>query len=216
MTQLDTQSLTYVVREPKVPSAHPPVLFLLHGLGSNETDLLSLATQFPPRYLVVCVRAPRDLGGGRYAWYRVDFSTGKPVYDFADVEESVALLGVLMSEVREKYATSDDVYVGGFSQGGIMSYMLGLTHPERVKVIIVMSGRLLEEVKSLVANEEERQHLRVFISHGVDDATLPIEYGREGASYLRSLHMNPAYTEYPGGHSISDAMLTDLIRWLNE
>ncbi len=185
----------YVVREPKIASEHPPVIFLLHGLGSNETDLFSIAAQLPDRYLVICVRAPRDLGGNRYAWYRVDFSTGKPVYDFSEAEESVTLLGALMREVHEKYAVSDEVYVGGFSQGGIMSYVLGLTEPELMKGIVVMSGRLLDEVKSYVASQERREHLRVFISHGIQDTTLPIEYGREGAAYLRSLHLNPTYME---------------------
>lgn len=209
-------TLTYLVREPVIPSEHPPVIFLLHGLGSNETDLYSLAGQLPEKYLVICVRAPRDLGGNRYAWYRVDFSTGKPVYDWKGVEESVALLVELMSEVREKYAVSDEVYVGGFSQGGIMSYVIGLTRPDLVRGIIVMSGRLLEEVRSAVTSGDELQRLRVFISHGTEDTTLSVGYAREGASYVQSLGINPAYKEYPAGHSIESEMWTDVIRWLDE
>ncbi len=45
--------LHYLVREPKVKSEHPPLLILLHGIGSNEQDLFSFANKLPGKYLVI-------------------------------------------------------------------------------------------------------------------------------------------------------------------
>jgi phospholipase/carboxylesterase len=210
-------TLQYLVREPKIQSEHPPVIFLLHGLGSNEEDLFSFAGQLPEKYLVISARAPISLGGDRYAWYQVDFSTGKPVFNHQQEEESRSQLIEFISEIREKYSVnSDEVYLGGFSQGAIMSYSIGLTRPDLVTGIIIMSGRFLDEMKPASTNGDKLQRLRVFISHGIDDATLGIQYARQSVAYLQSLHIDPTYKEYQAGHSISSEMLTDVVRWLKE
>ena len=211
----DTTTLHYLVREPKIKTAHPPVLILLHGVGSNEEDLFSFANQLPEKYLVVSARAPISLGGNSYAWYQVDFSTGKPVFNFQQEEESRAILIKFISQIKEKYSVdSNEIYLCGFSQGAIMSYSIGLTRPDLVKGIAVMSGRLLEEIKPLIATKEKLQSLKVFISHGTNDNTLQINYARQSVAYLKSLNINPTYKEYQEGHGINNAMLTDLINWL--
>jgi hypothetical protein len=50
--------LHYLVREPVVKTAETPVLILLHGVGSNEQDLFSLANRLPDDFLVISARAP--------------------------------------------------------------------------------------------------------------------------------------------------------------
>lgn len=207
--------LHYLVREPLISSDHPPLLFLLHGVGSNEKDLFSFAHQLPDEYLVISVQAPIYLGGQGYAWYQVDFSTGKPVFNFQQAQESKVKLLQFITEIQTKYALhKSDVYVCGFSQGAIMSYTLGLTQPQLVTGIAVMSGRLLEEIKPMIASDEKLQHLKVFMAHGVNDTVLSVEYARQGLAYLESLHIHPTYKEYPVGHTINSEMLTDLIHWL--
>ena len=78
--------LHYLMRGPKVASAKPPLLLLLHGVGSNEADLFSFADQLPDEYLVVSARAPITLGPESYAWYQVDFSTGTPIFNAQQAE----------------------------------------------------------------------------------------------------------------------------------
>ncbi len=55
-------SLTHLVRPPTQPSEAPPLLLLLHGVGSNERDLFALAPQLDERFLVLSVRAPNPRG----------------------------------------------------------------------------------------------------------------------------------------------------------
>ena len=78
----DSMVLKYLIREPKIKSKNTPAILLLHGVGSNEHDLFSFANQLPDRYLVISARAPISLGSNSFAWYQVNFSTGKPIYNF--------------------------------------------------------------------------------------------------------------------------------------
>jgi phospholipase/carboxylesterase len=210
-----TSVLHYLVREPKIKSAHPPVIILLHGVGSNEEDLFSFANHLPEKYLVISARAPISLGGNSYAWYHLDFSTGKPVYNFKEEETSRATLIKFISQVKEKYsADPNEIYLCGFSQGAIMSYSIALTRPDLVKGIAVMSGRLLEEIKPFITAKDKLQKLKVFISHGVKDNVLPVQNAREAAVFLKTLNINFSYKEYPEEHTIRNEMFTDLLKWL--
>ena len=114
--------------------------------------------------------------------------------------------------MKEKY-NLDEVYLGGFSQGAIMSYSIGLLYPNEVAGVVAFSGRLLEEIKPLVKKDAYLQKLNVFVAHGVQDNTLPIHYARQAKDYIESLGIAVSYHEYPIGHQISSDVLQDLNDW---
>ncbi len=207
--------LSYIRHSPKTASAKSPVLILLHGVGSNEEDLFSLADQLPDNLMVLSVRAPYALGQDSYSWYPVDFSTGKPVYDAAVAEKSRLQLVQFLEEIkRTEPVDPKQVYLGGFSQGGIMSYSVGLTRPELLKGIVVLSGRLMDEVKTRTAPKEKLKLLRMFISHGKQDPIIAVVQARNAHSFVLSLGLKPFFREYPAVHTITQDMITDLVNWL--
>lgn len=206
-------ALPYLVKAPQAKEANKKALILLHGVGSNEADLFSLASQLPPDFYVVSPRGPFTLGAGRYAWYGVDFSTGGPVYNAEQEAFSRDLLRTFIRQVKSTYGV-EDVYLGGFSQGAIMSYSIGLTHPAEVQGIIALSGRILEELKPLVKKEEYLRELSVFVAHGLQDNTLSIHYAKQAKAYLETLGVSLSYHEYPIGHQITGEVLQDLNNWL--
>ncbi len=206
--------LHYLVREPVVKTSQTPVLILLHGLGSNEQDLFSLANWLPDDFLIISARAPIRLGENSFAWYQVDFSTGKPVFNIEQEKSSREVLTKFIGQIKEKYAVSGKIYLGGFSQGAIMSYSIGLTRPDLVNGIAVMSGRLLEEIKPAIASSDKLKTLKVFISHGTNDQVLGIQYARTSLAHLKTLSIEPTYKEYQEAHTINKDMLIDLVNWL--
>lgn len=207
-------SLFYLVKHPKVENNKTPLLILLHGVGSNETDLFSLANQLPEKYLVVSARAPINLGKDSYGWYHIDFSNGKPLYNNNEAETSRQTIIKFIEELKKKFTFNhQEIYLCGFSQGGIMAYSVGLTRPDLVKGIAVMSGRLLDETKPLI-NKEKAKTLKIHISHGTQDPVLGIQYARDANAYLKTLGLSPEYHEYKDVHTINSQMLFDLITWL--
>lgn len=207
-------SLYYLVKHPKIENEKTPLVILLHGVGSNEADLFSFANQLPEKYLVVSARAPYTLGQASYGWYQIDFSSGKPVYDPKQAENSRQIILKFIDELKSKFKFDhQQIYLVGFSQGAIMCYAVGLTNPDIIKGVGIMSGRLLDETKPLIKKEKVKS-LKVFISHGIEDPVLGVHYAREAYQYLNEQGLKPVYKEYKAAHTINENMLSDLITWL--
>ncbi len=210
-TDLQTDlSLKYLVR--LSPSATPsPVIILLHGYGSNEQDLFELRKYFPSKYLVISARAPYPAGQG-YQW----FDLGKGDSNNPEVENSRKLILKFISEITHKYtANKNQVYLIGFSQGAMMCYEAGLTSPETIKGIGVLSGRLFPTLQEKLIVTPALKNLKIFISHGTADNRIPFTEGKSSSENLIKLGLKPEFHEYNGmGHSINDQVMTDLGGWL--
>lgn len=213
--------LQYLVRDPKIPIQNPPLLLLLHGVGSNERDLFALADVLPESFLVISVRGPLTLGRDRFGWYEISFNNGIPKIDLSQQEKSHQLLLQFLAHLHEEFSFDEtNVWIGGFSQGAVMSYSVGLEHPEEIKGILALSGRLLEETKQKVnANRNSKdlaKQQKIYISHGTGDNVIPVTAARSAKEYLESTGLNPHYEEYTDGHTINQAMLNDLVDWLEK
>ncbi|MES2779014.1 MAG: dienelactone hydrolase family protein [Bacteroidota bacterium] len=211
--QMEAAGLLYVVNKPRVQSIKPSLLIMLHGYGSNEQDLMGLAGYLPPQFLVVSARAPITLSAGSYAWFRLDLSTGKPVYDSEEAERARQQLFLFMDEVKKKYDASE-VLLLGFSQGAIMSYSVALTQPQKVKGIVALSGRVLTDIDPHLASAAQLQKLNIFIGHGTKDEVLPFYNGEAAYLKCKNLGAQVTFKEYPVGHEISGPELTHIQKWL--
>jgi phospholipase/carboxylesterase len=214
---MKTLSLVHLVRQPKNEAGTPPLLMLLHGIGSNEHDLYGLAPFLDERFLIISVRAPNTLGPGSYAWFEVDFTAQGPVINPEQAEISRETLITFLNEAVTTYgADPEQVYLMGFSQGAIMSASVALTQPELVAGVVMMSGRILPEIQPLIAPKEELAGLPFIVVHGTADTVLPITYGRASRELLSSLPVELTYHEYPMGHEVSQESLNDVTTWLSE
>src|SRR5581483_7299695 len=81
--------LVYVVNKPLKKTAHPPVLIMLHGFGSNEQDIIAMAKSFDERLLTFSVRAPFQVPNSGFCWFRLDFLPNKKfTYDYNQAIQS--------------------------------------------------------------------------------------------------------------------------------
>jgi phospholipase/carboxylesterase len=216
--QAQTQKtmLEYKTRAPKTDIKKPPLLILLHGVGSNEDDLYQLADHLDGEYLIIFPRGSYTQSPGHYMWYDVDFSTGKPVINAERAEASRVTLLNFIDQLKEKHTFDENkVIVGGFSQGGIMSYSLGLTDPGKVQGFISLSGRMLEEIKPKV-KADKLASAKALIIHGKADNVLPVNYARQAKAYLESHSVKPTYHEINLGHAINDETIQLMNKWLRD
>ncbi|MEI8279944.1 MAG: dienelactone hydrolase family protein, partial [Bacteroidota bacterium] len=212
----DSTGLFYIVHKPEVKSEHPAVLILLHGYGGTEQNLYNMAVTYLPKdLLIVSARGPITLSEGSYAWCHVSVVKGERIMNADEAEESRKLISNMINEVNAKYHTDTQrVYLLGFSQGSRMSYAVGLTEPEKIKGVAILSGSLSEEVKPMVATEKKLKHTSWFISHGTYDDVISLEKAQKSRDFLIQKGIRPEYHEYPMGHEIQPKVIEDLKNWI--
>lgn len=209
--------LKYLIKQPKVESSKTPVFIFFHGYGSNERDLFTLADYVPESFMVISARSPYTLDHSSYSFYDIDYSSGTKIVNLQQAEKSRIIIKKFIDQVIEKYnVDSQQVHIGGFSQGAIMSIAVALTFPGTIKSITAFSSSLLGTVTSQVKPNESLKNLQVFMSHGIDDNVIDIRLAREARDYLLSFGIKPEYHEFNGGHEIPEKIIKEFSIWINK
>ncbi len=205
--------LQYLVREPENITSETPVLFMIHGYGSNEEDLFSFVPTLPENWLVVSFRAPLQSQFEGYSWYDIDFMDKDKFVDVPQATEALNAILNSIKDVRERYQIVEGpTHLCGFSQGGILSYSLALTYPQLFSKVAILSSYPEEKLLTNITKEKKKlQNLRFFISHGTDDAVIPFEWARKGADLLYDMSAYFSFREYMSGHGVNQKNYMDLM-----
>jgi phospholipase/carboxylesterase len=195
------------------PAAGRPegALILLHGRGVDERDLFGLLDLLDPRrrLLGLAPGGPLSLAPGGRHWYELPLRPGFPPPD--------TFLPTLERLERFVDATGvpfERTVVGGFSQGAVMSYALGLREGRpRPAAIVALSG-FVPTVEGFEMDLDARGGLPVAIGHGSADPVIPVAFGRDARDRLTAGGLDVTYHESPTGHSIDPRFLGSLPAWL--
>lgn len=208
--------LQYVYVEPRVTAiGKAPVLIMLHGVGSNENDLIGLADAIDPRFAIYSLRAPIVLGPQSFSWFQVNFTSQGPVHDPVGAEKSRVMLKEFIEEIQKNpNLDSKQIFLMGFSQGGIMNLSLALTEPSHVKGVIVIGSRTLQEISAQARKKSYSNTPKVLLLHGLHDNRLPIFHAEASEEVLKSAGYDYQFKKYQAGHEISPEMLRDIQGWL--
>ena len=189
------------------PAAGEPegLLVLFHGRGADENDLFPLLDVLDPerRLLGVTPRGPLSLPPGGAHWYVVR-QVGFP--DPATFLPTVAAAGEWLDGLG---FPPERTVLGGFSQGAVMAYSLGLgAGRPRPAGVIALSG-FVPTVEGFELDLDDAPP--VAIGHGTYDPIIPVEWGRTAAASLP----HAAYREYPLPHAIDPRFAYELAGWVD-
>ncbi|MFT8320866.1 MAG: esterase [Bacillus sp. (in: firmicutes)] len=204
--------MVYELRKPmKIdPTKSYPALFVLHGMGSNEQNMLSLVEGLEDQFFIFSIRGPLSQGVG-YAYFSIQ-GYGKPHREIFD--QSIEKITCFIDYAEQQYPIDhNNLYFLGFSQGSILSMSLGLTLGNRIKGIVALSGYIPAFVKEEY-NGQPLGNLSVFISHGVYDNILPYEWGEAAKEEYQKLGANVLFKSYEEGHTVSLSNQADFMNWL--
>ncbi|SFB00525.1 phospholipase/carboxylesterase [Collimonas sp. OK607] len=220
-------SLHNVVERPDLPLAHrvrspdnltagsAPCLILLHGVGANEANLIEFAQRQDPRLLVILARAPIAFGPGQFGWFNVNFTSTGPVINVAQSEQSRQTLVDFIDGLPSVYDIDPNrVWIAGFSQGGILSASVALTRPDKVAGFGILSGRILPEIAPLIGTNVALRKVHGFVSHGVHDGKLTINFARSAQRLLTEKEVRLTYREYDAVHELNETMQRDFCSWI--
>lgn len=211
-----TFSLKHIKREPLVKtSERPPMLILLHGLGSNEHDLFAFVPHLDPEFLVLSVQAPVSYGFGGYAWFNIDLTSGVPNANIQQVVQARRLITSFIDEAIEAYQPDTSrIMLAGFSQGAIIGYATAFAEPEKVSALVAMSGYILKDIAPQIFSPALK-NLKIMATHGINDQVLPIFLGRSSEAFLKSMQLDHIYKEYLMAHEVNYECFNDIKHWLS-
>lgn len=218
-SQTLSTSFTYSVHLPASKTSKPPVLILLHGYGSNESDLFELAHSLDSRFLTFSLRAPNLTKNGGFCWYDLAFLPNQQFqYNYQQaIESRKQILAFIRQACKAYKADSNQVFVLGFSQGAIMSYELALSAPGKIKGVVALSGRMMEETKNIPTDWSKVEKVKFFIAHGLSDNVIKFEDGEKAHTWLSDKKIKDlTFHHYEMPHSISGRELNDIRAWLTK
>ena len=209
---LDT-SLVHRVQAPQSGKGPYPALVLLHGVGSNEGDMMSLAPFVDPRLWVVAARAPFPRRYGGYSWF--DYEAEGPGLGGPSIEESLVVLGRFLAEAVDRYSLDTErLYLGGFSQGAAMTGAFTLLEPGRIAGAVMASGFLPPDARPSRYRGQDLAGTPIFQAHGTYDNVVPMHFAHQTRDYLATTAADLTYREYPMGHEVTADELSDLAGWI--
>ncbi|TCK66203.1 alpha/beta hydrolase-fold protein [Curtobacterium sp. PhB136] len=194
---------------PEADRAGTPLLVALHGVGSNEQDLLGHAPALPPAWTVASLRAPMPWGGG-FSWYPLG-TPGSPALE--PVDTSVA--GVL-DWIDSVGADHPRIGLLGFSQGGSMALQLLRARPSGFAFAVSLSGFVVPGVTDSRDEAVAAVRPRVFLGHGDLDPVIPGEATARTDAWAAA---NTDVTDrtYEGlPHAVSAAELADVAAFIGD
>jgi phospholipase/carboxylesterase len=189
------------------PAAGAPegALVLLHGRGADEHDLFPLLDALDPerRLHGYTPRAPLELPPGGAHWYVV------PRVGYPDPPSFAEGYGALTEWFDGLPFPAGQIVLGGFSQGAVMSYALGLGRGRpRTRALIALSG-FIPTVDGWEP-DLELPFPPIAIAHGANDPVIPVEFGRRARDVLEGAGAGVWYRESPIEHSIDPQVVVEL------
>lgn len=205
-------SLTLLTRLPAGAAASHPTIICLHGRGSHEGDLISLAPYLDDRLLWISPRAPLDLMGG-YEWYRLE---GIGIPNQPSFDAAMETLDRFIAEAVAAYPVNPQkLFLLGFSQGSMMSYSFALTQPGRVAGVIAQSG-YIPLSSGLKVDEAGVKGKPFIITHGIYDPLIPVQWGRESYDTLKRLGAEAEFHEFPMEHQVGEESIEMIAKWMRK
>lgn len=191
------------------PAAGEPhgLLVLFHGRGADEHDLVPVLDLVDPqrRLLGVCPGAPLALPPGGRHWYVVKRVGFPDPATFLPVFEGVS---AWLDELAEETGIGPErTVLGGFSQGAVMSFALGLGPGRpRPAALVPLSG-FIPAVEGFDVDLAGAPP--VALGHGTYDDVIPVDFAREAVARLRAAGAEVVYRESPYPHAIDPGFLRD-------
>lgn len=201
--------MIHLVREAAAEPAG--TLVLLHGRGADEHDLLPLMSVLDPeqRLRGITLGAPLAFPGGGKAWYAI------PRVGYPDPDTFLATYAELQGFLDDDLGLDwSRTVVGGFSQGGVMAYALGLGAERPQPAGILAMSTFIPTVDGWAPDLASRTGLHVAHAHGTQDPVIGVDFARTARMLLEGAGLPLLYREFPGAHHVDPRLLPELADWL--
>jgi phospholipase/carboxylesterase len=191
-----------------------PLIVLLHGRGDRpRPQYLPLA--LPRSVRVIMPRAPEPFGEDGYSWFTYRANQASSDQLARAIDSAAERVAAAIEVLRARRPTLGAPIVGGFSQGGMISYALAVGHPKLLQIVLPLGGLLPEALWPKRALPKPGQAPKIRAAHGTRDTLVPFARARATATALAERGYDVTLLEEDGvAHAISPRMVEMLNREL--
>lgn len=170
-----------------------PLLFLFHGTGGDENQLIDLGGQLAPKATLVSPRGDvSEYGAARF--FR---RTGEGVYDMEDLARATAkMTGFVKAHASE--AAAGEVYGLGYSNGANILATTLFAQPDLFNGVVLMHP--LIPFEPIINGDLTGK--RVLITAGRRDPICPPEMTSRLEAWLRAKGADVTVEWHDGGHEV--------------
>ncbi|AMO36487.1 alpha/beta hydrolase [Thauera humireducens] len=223
MTIHDTLPDTPALEIETGPNPQVTVIWM-HGLGADGSDFAPIVPELnlpeSPAVRFIFPHAPYrpvTCNGGYVmrAWYDiVSLAPGSREIDEPSLLESRDSIRQLIAREAARGVPSERIVLAGFSQGGAVAYLAGLTHPAPLAGIIALSTYIPSPALLLAEFTAPNGRIPVFAAHGTDDDVVSLELGEQALEVVRGIGVAPEWRTYAMPHSVCLDEIADIGTWL--
>jgi phospholipase/carboxylesterase len=169
-------SLNTIILEPLIKGKAKNAVILCHGYGGDGKDISILASYWRahlPDTIFICPDAPEKCAASPtgFQWFDLIDQTPEQILSKSLVAENK--LNKLIDEVKEKNKLlANQIVIGGFSQGCMISLQTGIKRKDTINSIIGYSGRIIDK-EHLEKNIVSKPN--IILMHGDIDQIVPVD-----------------------------------------
>jgi phospholipase/carboxylesterase len=208
--------MSLVARTRPAAAGNPEgALVLFHGRGADEHDLFPLLDLLDPerRLVGATPRGPLSLPPGGAHWYALGgIGTPEPRTFHSSYAAASDWLDAFVAEQGLGF---DNVVLGGFSQGGVMTYSLGLGAGRPRPAALIALSSFVPTVEGFELDLSPPLPPAA-IGHGTLDDVIRVEWGRRARALLEEAGAEVLYRETPMFHQIDPDFVEAIAAWLDE
>jgi phospholipase/carboxylesterase len=176
-----------------------PLLFLFHGTGGNENDLIGLGQQLMPGAHLIAPRGDVSEGGALRFFKR----TGEGVYDMADLARATSKMSTFVNE-RVDALKPSSVSALGYSNGANILASVLFANPGNIDRAVLMHPLIPFVPQSQPALSGKR----LLITAGRRDPIGPVPLTEKLAAYFTTQGAATSIHWHDGGHELRQDELT--------
>jgi len=209
-----------------IPDNPSSALIIIHGYGGNAHTLSWMTDKLKaslPDTAFYYPTAPDKAPVGDYQWFVVPYM-GEKIADetmyqemMKDALKNVSVIHQLIDDIhKSQNIPYDKIYVSGFSQGGLMAVLTGLTNKHQLTKVVSFSGVPVLFTpdftpKNIVAAPD------ILLIQGDSDSVIPKDSLKMSAETLVSIGNEPYIRVIKGmNHSINSRAGQYLIDFIND
>ena len=218
-----SDTICYIPKDEKIER----VVIMLHGYGADGNDLISMAPFMAEHLSNTVFYAPNapeqmDFMSG-FKWFDIEIDASVAVFSHSDYIEKLMtrgknvlpLINDFIDHICQKHQLKrEQVFLMGFSQGGLLALMSGVLFEPQLSGVIACSAVPLM-LNDVLLPQNVKSKPPVLLTHGTDDDVVPFIAMQMTQNTLKNIDTVVQTHVVPGmGHNIDQSCVMAMINFI--